>query len=164
MSELDNVLSGLDCGIRLKDFLKTHLQEMEMKDHEEYLDTITKLNDTKKPINIETAEELDEYLSKLHHKVVEDKGLWDVSDTSKIANSIGINFDTSWYNKYSFNYVMNMVRADFYDAIEQFTAEYPSTKGMLDNPKLYAYLAKEWLGDEDAPKSKLMSYLHYIVG
>ena len=67
-------------------------------------------------------------LPMLQREVVENKGLWDVSDTSKIANSIGIDFDNSWFNKYSFNYVMNMVRADNYEYIEKFCNEYPSTK------------------------------------
>lgn len=165
MSELDNVINGLDCGIRLKDFLKAHLIEMENKDPDEYKDTIHKLNDTKKPINIETQEELDKYLSKIHHEFVEEKGLWDVSDTSKIAQSIGINFVNCWYNEYSFNFVMNMLRADFYSALVKFSKEYPSVKQyILDNPKFYAYLSQAWIEDSDAPKTKLMSYLHYIIG
>lgn len=164
MPEIDNLVNDLDCNSMLKDFLKSHLQEIEQLDKDIYNKAINGLKDTTKPINIENSEQLDKFLAKLHHSFVEEKGLWDVSDTSKIANSLGINFNETWFNEYSFNYVMNMTRADYYEAFSKFSNEYPSTKQyILDNPKLYAYLAEAWLSDVDAPKTKLMLYLHNIV-
>lgn len=164
MNSITDTVKSLDCGVRIKDFLTKHLEELQERDGEKFLQVIEELNNTTKPINIETQEELDEYLTKIHHEVVEDKGLWDVSDTTKIANSIGINFNDSWFNEYSFNYVMNMVRADNYEAITKFCNEYPAVKQyIVDNPKFYAYLAEAWLNDEDAPKEKLVQYLKCIV-
>lgn len=164
MSEIEETINCLDCGDRLKDFLSHHLQNMSVENPDSYRIMLEELKDTTKPLNIETQEELDEYLSKIHHNVVEEKGLWDVSDTTKIANSIGINFTDSWFNEYSFNYVMNMVRADNYDVLTKFCNEYPSVRQyIVDNPKFYAYLAEAWLTDADAPKAKLTQYLKYIV-
>lgn len=164
MPEIDDIISCLDCGIRLKDFFKNYLNDIKTHDPDKYLKVMDELTETTKPINIESQEELENYLQKLHHGVVEQKGLWDVSDTTKIANSIGINFNDSWFNEFSFNYVMNMVRADNYEAITKFCNEYPAIKQyIVDNPKFYAYLSEAWLDDEDAPKSKLMQYLKYIV-
>ncbi len=158
------IISKLDCSVRLKDFFNRYLSELSETEPEKYSKMVEELSETTKPLNIETQEELDSMLNKIHHEVIENKGLWDVSDTSKIANSIGIDFDNSWFNKYSFNYVMNMVRADNYESIEKFCNEYPPTKQyLLDNPKFYAYLAKAWLMDEDAPKAKLVLYLDHIV-
>lgn len=165
MEQIDTIVDRLDGSVSLKDFLKKHLRNMYNTDRQRYMDTIEELKETTKPINIENTDELDRYLSKINHAFVEEKGLWDVSDTSKIAQSIGINFANSWYNEYSFNYVMNMLRADFYEAISKFSKEYPNIKQyILENPKLYAYLAQAWLEDVDAPKSKLMLYLHNIIG
>ncbi len=164
MYEMQEVLNKLECGERLKDYLHSYLYELRDTDAEKYHIELNKLAETTEPINIENSKELDEYLNKIHHPIVEEKGLWDVSDTSKIANSIGVNFNDTWYNEYSFNYVMNMVRADNYDALTKFCNEYPSAKQyIVDNPKFYAYLAHAWLSDADAPKSKLMLYLKNIV-
>lgn len=164
MKEIKQVVECLDCGVRVKDFFTKYLTELHDTNHPKYIEIMDELHETTKPINIESQEELDKYLSKLHHGVVEEKGLWDVSDTSKIANSIGINFKETWYNEYSFNFVMNMVRADNYEALTKFSNEYPMFKQyVLDNPKFYAYLAKAWIDDADAPKAKLMLYLKHIV-
>jgi hypothetical protein len=164
MSNIDDVVKSLDCGVRLKDFFTDYLTDLNDKDPEKFKIVVGDLMETTKPINIETAEELDTYLMKIHHPIVENKGLWDVSDTSKIANSIGIDFNETWYNEYSFNYVMNMARADNYEAMIKFCDEYPVVKQyIVDNPKFYAYLSKAWLEDEDAPKMKLMLYLENIV-
>lgn len=161
---IDEVINKLDCGMSVKDFFKKYLTELHETNHDKFITVMDELHDTTKPINIETQEELDKYLAKLHHGVVEEKGLWDVSDTTKIANSIGINFNKTWFNEYSFNYVMNMVRADNYDALTKFSSEYPMFKQyVLDNPKFYAYLGQSWIDDKDAPKAKLMLYLKNIV-
>lgn len=160
----NEIITRLDCSVRLKDFFNKHLAEMKVEEPEKYKKIMSELAETTKPLNIQTPDELEKYLNKIHHEVVEDKGLWDVSDTTKIANSIGINFNDVWFNEYSFNYVMNMVRADNYNCLSKFCSEYPSARQyILDNPKFYAYLAKAWLMDEDAPKAKLMLYLTNIV-
>lgn len=164
MENSNEVLDNLDCGIRLKDFLNKYLIELHQVSPEKYMVMLKGLEDTTKSVNIESPEKLEEYLNKIHHEVVEEKGLWDVSDTSKIASSIGIDFSNVWYNQYSFNYVMNMVRADNYRCMSKFCSEYPSAKQyILDNPKFYAYLAKAWLEDDDAPETKLILYLKHIV-
>ena len=161
---INEVIHKLDCGLGVKDFFKRYLTELSETNHDRFMTVMDELKETTKPVNIETQEELDKYLAKLHHGVVEEKGLWDVSDTTKIANSIGINFNESWFNEYSFNYVMNMVRADNYEAMTKFCNEYPAIKQyIVDNPKFYAYLAKAWIDDDDAPKAKLMLYLKHIV-
>lgn len=68
---------------------------------------------------------------------------WTVEQTSSVAKSSGITFDS--FNEYDWNYVMNMVYSDYYGAVSNDTTA-------------YAKLAKKFLMDKDAKKGKAFCY------
>ena len=112
--------------------------------------------------NIVDATELNKYLKLIHHKDMPE--LWTVEQTSKVAKDIGINFDEWKYNIYTFNFVMNMVRADYYSEFKKMFVSSPLMKQtIVDSPSFYAHLAKAWLNDEDAPADKAIRYIEYVV-
>lgn len=120
-------------------------------------DALTMLKET----NPETYEELETYLYKeiygkhfsdwllekaTKNMVNEDgtKGAhWTVEQTSSVARSNGISFDT--FNEYDWNYVMNMIYSDYYGAISNDT-------------NAYVRLAKKFLEDKDAKEGKALCY------
>jgi hypothetical protein len=120
-------------------------------------DALTMLKET----NPETYEELETYLYKeiygkhfsdwllekaTKNMVNEDgtKGAhWNVEQTSSVARSNGISFDT--FNEYDWNYVMNMMYSDYYGAISNDT-------------NAYVRLAKKFLEDKDAKEGKALCY------
>lgn len=114
-------------------------------------------------LNIDSKKKLDELNAKLDHPVIKEKGLFSVDESTEYAEKIGVDFENVFYNEYSFNYVMNMVLADDYEFIKKFREKIGMSEKIEDMPILYAYLAQAWIGDEDAPKQKLMNYIKYIV-
>lgn len=113
-------------------------------------------------INILDRAELDKYLSHIHHTDMPE--LWSVEQTTDVANEIGIDFDKWKYNIYTFNYVMNMMRSDYYAEFKQMFTTSPLMKqAILDSPVFYAHLAKAWLNDEDAPADKAIKYIHLVI-
>lgn len=119
-------------------------------------------------INITSEKQLDELNKKLDHPIIKEKGLYSLEYSTEMAKNVGIDFDKVWFNPLSFNYVMNMVHADDYEFIKKFeeaTEMKPegTEPNLQDSDKLYAFLAWAWIGDEDAPKQKLMNYIKYIV-
>lgn len=115
-------------------------------------------------INIKDKAELDKFLALINHDDYKESSFWTIEQTTKVGEQIGINFDKWKYNMYSFNYVMNMVKADYLSELTiMFSQSSVLKQTVLDNPVFYAHLAKAWLEDEDAPSDKLMRYLHFIV-
>ena len=113
--------------------------------------------------NILNEEELNKYLKHIHHKDM--PKLWTVEQTTKVGQDIGIDFDKWKYNIYTFNYVMNMMRADYYSEFKSMFYTSPLMKQtVLDSASFYAHLAKAWLNDEDAPADKAMEYIHLVTG
>lgn len=113
-------------------------------------------------VNIIDKEELDKYIKLIHHKDM--PKLWSIDETSKVAKDIGIDFDKWRFNPYTFNFVMNMMRADYYSEFKKMFATSALMKQtILDSPNFYAHLAKAWLEDEDAPVDKVIKYIHILM-
>ena len=90
--------------------------------------------------------------------------LWTVEQTSKVAKDIGINFDEWCYNMYTFNFIMNMMRADYYSEFKKMFVSSPLMKQtIVDSPSFYAHMAKAWLDDEDAPSDKAIRYIEHVM-
>ena len=70
-------------------------------------------------------------------------GHWTVEQTEQVAMQYGISFDK--FNKYDWNYVMNMIYSDYYGAIG-------------NNTESYVKVAKKFIMDKDAPEGKALKY------
>lgn len=137
--------------------------ELEKHHPQAYNNLINEINKLCVKINIENKQELDKYIKYIHHKDM--PPLWTVEQTSKVGKDIGIDFDKWDYNVFTFNYVMNMMRADYYSEFKKMFASSPLMKQtIVDSPNFYAHMAKAWLDDEDAPKDKFIKYITIISG
>jgi hypothetical protein len=68
---------------------------------------------------------------------------WTVDQTSSVARDLNLSFSN--YNKYDWNFVMNMIYSDYY--------------GVVSNDLMvYAKLAKKFIEDKDAPEGKALKY------
>jgi hypothetical protein len=113
-------------------------------------------------VNIIDEAELNKYIKLIHHKDM--PKLWTVDETTKVGKDIGIDFDKWRFNPYTFNFVMNMMRADYYSEFKKMFTTSPLMKQtILDSPSFYAHLAKAWLDDEDAPRDKAIKYIHILM-
>lgn len=113
-------------------------------------------------VNITDEAELNKYIKLIHHKDM--PKLWTLDETTKVGKDIGIDFDKWRFNPYTFNFVMNMMRADYYSEFKKMFATSPLMKQtILDSPNFYAHLAKAWLDDEDAPVDKAIKYIHILM-
>lgn len=68
---------------------------------------------------------------------------WTVDQTTSVAQSLGVTFTT--YNKFDFNYVMNMLYSDLYGSVSTSSTE-------------YGKMAVKWLHDKDARDGKAFRY------
>lgn len=68
---------------------------------------------------------------------------WNVDQTTGVAQSLGVTF--SAYNKYDFNYVMNMLYSDLYGSVSASATE-------------FGKMAIKWLNDKDAKEGKAFRY------
>lgn len=68
---------------------------------------------------------------------------WSVEETSNAAKQYNIEFDD--FNKYDWNYVMNMIYSDFYGVVP-------------NNIETYVRLSKRFIDDKDAPQDKAFVY------
>lgn len=140
-----------------------YFRELEKHHPQAYNNLMNEINKLCVKINIENKQELDKYIKHIHHKDM--PSLWTVEQTSKVGKDIGIDFDKWDYNVFTFNYVMNMMRADYYSEFKKMFASSPLMKQtIVDSPNFYAHMAKAWLDDEDAPKDKFIKYITIISG
>lgn len=147
----------------LENILDEYFVELEKYHPQTYTNLMKELHKVGAKINILSEEELAKLVKHIHHKGMPE--LWTLDQTSSVAKDIGINFDKWKYNKYTFNYVMNMMRADYYSELKELFTSSPLMKqAVLDSPKFYAHLAKAWLNDEDAPADKALQYIHIVTG
>jgi hypothetical protein len=154
-----------ECGKteQFNNIMNDYFDELEKYHPQTYNNLIGVVNKLGAKINICSKKELDEYLDLIHHKDVPQ--LWTLEQTSKVAKDIGIDFNKWSYNEYTFNYVMNMMRSDYYSEFKQMFSSSPLMKqAVLDSPSFYAHLSKAWLNDEDAPADKLIKYIGIIKG
>lgn len=144
------------------DIMDDYFEELEMHHPNIYNNLIKEIDKLNVKINIFDEKELDKYLKLIHHKDM--PSLWKTGDTSKVANDIGIDFKKWKFNPYTFNFVMNMMRADYYAEFKKMFSTSPLMKqAILDSPSFYAHLAKAWLEDEDAPPDKALKYIHILM-
>lgn len=68
---------------------------------------------------------------------------WSLEQTTSVAQSLGANFSS--FNKYDFNYVMNMLYSDLYGSVNASASE-------------YGKMALKWLSDKDAKDGKAFRY------
>lgn len=78
---------------------------------------------------------------------------WTKEQTTSVGNDIGI--DWNKVPKNNFWIVMNMCYSDFRRVAEKLD--------YADDPKFYAYLAKDWLCDEDIGERKLFNYIFKVI-
>lgn len=144
--------------------LDSYFSELQEYYPSTYKSLMKEVNKLTAKINIQDKKELDKYLALIRHDDYKDSDFWTTEQTTKVGEQIGIDFSKWKYNIYSFNYVMNMVKADYLSELTiMFSQSSVLKQTVLDNPVFYAHLAKAWLEDEDAPVDKLMRYLHFIV-
>lgn len=148
----------------LLEILDNYFSELKSYYPDTYNNFMRELEKMDTKINIENQEELNKCLKYIDHEGFTPDKFWTVADTTKVGEEIGIDFKKWKYNKYSFNYVMNMVKADNFDELTKVFGQSSVLKQtVLDNPSFYAHLAKAWLNDEDAPSDKLIRYINCIV-
>ena len=82
-------------------------------------------------------------VEKMHNEDGTIGGHWTVEQTEQVAMQYGISFDK--FNKYDWNYVMNMIYSDYYGAIG-------------NNTESYVKVAKKFIMDKDAPEGKALKY------
>lgn len=73
-------------------------------------------------------------------------GHWSLDETTAVAESKGLDFETKKYNMYDWYYTMNMIYSDFF-------------MFHRGEPTKVAEMSVLWLEDKDAPEGK--SYLYY---
>lgn len=145
------------------DIMDDYFEELAKYHPKIYVNLMKELHKLGAQTNIESQEELDKYIKHIHHKGM--PTLWTLDQTTSVAESINIDFDEWRFNPYTFNFVMNMVRADNYAELKEMFATSPLMKqSILDNPAFYAHLAKAWLNDEDAPADKAIWYIKFVSG
>lgn len=151
---------------KIEDFytiMNDYFSELEKYHPQTYTNLMKELYKLGAPTNILNKCELDKYIKHIHHKDM--PTLWTIEQTTKIGKEIGINFDEWKFNIYTFNYVMNMMRADYYSEFKKMFVTSPLMKQtILDSPTFYAHMAKAWLEDEDAPADKALWYIKFVSG
>ena len=104
--------------------------------------------------NISNKEELDMYLAHIHHDDYPSDKYWTVEDTTKVGEQVGIDF-TKWrYNKFSFNFVMNMVKADY---LEELTKMFKQSTVLKDG------LIQMWEWAKNQPMRRQYKWNKYEI-
>lgn len=138
-----------------------YFEELEEYHPQIYTNLMGEIHKLGLKINIVDKIDLDKYLKTMHHENV--PPLWTIEQTTKVGKDIGIDFDKWCYNTFTFNYVMNMMRSDYYLEFKKMFASSPLMKQtIVDSPNFYAHMAKAWLDDEDAPKDKIIKYIQIV--
>ncbi len=144
------------------EIMNDYFVELEKFHPQTYNNLMKEINKLGKQINIVDKNELNKYLKNMKHENMPE--LWTVEQTNKVAKDININFDEWKYNSYTFNFVMNMMRTDYYNEFKKMFATSPLMKQTItDSASFYAHMAKAWLEDEDAPEDKVIKYIHLVL-
>lgn len=158
------IISMVEANDKLDEFyeiMDDYFCELEQYHPQTYTNLMKEIYKLGAQVNIIDENELNKYLKLIHHKDM--PKLWSLDETTKVAKEIGIDFDKWRFNPYTFNFVMNMMRADYYHEFKKMFATSPLMKQtILDSPNFYAHLAKAWLDDEDAPKDKAIQYINLL--
>lgn len=79
--------------------------------------------------------------------------MWTMDQTNSVGQEIGI--DWSIIPRVNFWVVMNMMKSDYSTIAQKLEME--------DDPKFFAYMAKDWLMDKDGPDDKLFRYIFKVL-
>ena len=165
-SKFKEVIDMIKCNKKTNEFyniMDEYFTELEKYHPQTYISLMKELHKLGARTNICDKAELDKYIKHIHHK--EMPQLWTVDQTTKVAKEIDIDFDEWSFNPYTFNYVTNMMRADYYAEFKKMFATSPLMKQtILDSASFYAHMAKAWLEDEDAPTDKAIWYIKFVSG
>lgn len=164
-SEFKEIIEVIKENNKIDEFyniMNDYFCELEKYHPQTYANLMKEIKKLGAKTNILDKEELDKYLKHIHHKDM--PTLWTVEATTKVANDIGIDFEEWKFNIYTFNFVMNMMRADYYSEFKKMFVTSPLMKQtILDSSNFYAHMAKAWLDDEDAPADKAIKYIQIIM-
>lgn len=142
--------------------MNDYFMELEKYHPQTYNNLMKEIKKLGAKVNISDKDELNKFIKLINHK--EMPALWTIEQTTKVAQDIGIDFNNWKFNIYTFNFVMNMMRADYYAEFKKMFATSPLMKQtIVDSANFYAHLAKAWLEDEDAPTDKVLKYIHIIM-
>lgn len=165
-SEYMKAISELTDNHKIEEYhhiMDDYFKELEKYHPKTYVTLMKELHKLGAPVNIIDKAELDKYIKHIKHENM--PALWTLDETTKVAKEIGIDFDKWVFNVYTFNFIMNMMRADYYAEFKKMFATSPLMKQtVLDNASFYAHLAKAWLDDEDAPTDKALHYIKFVTG
>lgn len=101
-----------------------------------------------------TCDEAKEWAAKMKNSDGTDGAHWTISQTSDVAERIGVKFEH--IRDYEWWVTMNMIYSDYYAAAKH---------NGVDSAEFYGDMAKAFLFDEDggAPSRKLAEYYHSIA-
>lgn len=131
----------------LKHFIDRMFMELKEKNHEMYEELEEELYEDVYGCHFNEWM-LEKALSKMHNEDGTMGGHWTVEQTTDVAKQHGITFDS--FNKYDWNYVMNMIYSDYYGAIP-------------NDVSYYAKMSKKFLEDKDGHKGKAYHYYTKIA-
>jgi hypothetical protein len=131
----------------LHNFISRMFEELKEKDHEMYEELEEELY---KDIYGCHFNEwlLEKALKRMHNEDGTMGGHWTIEQTTEVAKQHGIEFEN--FNKYDWNYVMNMIYSDYYGAIP-------------NELSYYVKMAKKFLEDKDAERGKAYHYYTKIA-
>ena len=157
-----DIVKANDKQLEFNKIMNEYFDELEQYHPKIYSNLMREVYKLGVQVNIIDEAELNKYIKLIHHKDM--PKLWTVDETTKVGKDIGIDFDKWRFNPYTFNFVMNMMRADYYSEFKKMFTTSPLMKQtILDSPSFYAHLAKAWLDDEDAPRDKAIKYIHILM-
>lgn len=157
-----DIVKANDKHLEFNKIMNEYFDELEQYHPNIYANLMREIYKLGVQVNITDESELNKYIKLIHHKDM--PKLWTLDETTKVGKDIGIDFDKWRFNPYTFNFVMNMMRADYYSEFKKMFTTSPLMKQtILDSPSFYAHLAKAWLDDEDAPKDKAIKYIHILM-
>ena len=157
-----DIVKSNDKHIEFNKIMNEYFDELEKYHPNIYANLMREIYKLGVQVNITDEAELNKYIKLIHHKDM--PKLWTLDETTKVGKDIGIDFDKWRFNPYTFNFVMNMMRADYYSEFKKMFATSPLMKQtILDSPNFYAHLAKAWLDDEDAPMDKAIKYIRILM-
>lgn len=160
------IVKMVECNNKLDELyviMDDYFEELEKYHPQIYNNLMKEVHKLSIKTNISDKEELDKYLKFMHHS--EMPTLWNIEQTTKVGKDIGIDFDKWCYNTFTFNYVMNMMRTDYYSEFKKMFISSPLMKQtIVDSPNFYAHMAKAWLDDDDAPRDKIIKYIQIVTG
>lgn len=132
---------------QLKHFIDRTFRELKEKNYEMYEELEEELYEDVYGCHF-TEWMLDCATQKMHNEDGTMGAHWTVEQTTEVAKHEGISFEH--FNKYDWNYVMNMIYSDYYGAIP-------------NELTYYTKMARKFIEDKDGSKCKAYHYYKKIA-